>query len=80
MSKKVSKREKRRIKRENGIKTAICEFEKRGIHYKLCSAENGHFHIWREDGKLFQYWASTDRIMSSPEIGLDNLLKLLKEN
>ena len=80
MSKKVSKREKRRIKRENGIKLAICEFEKRGICYKLCCADNGHFHIWNENGKLYQYWASTDRIMSRKEVGLDKLLEIVKLN
>lgn len=73
----MTKRMRRMQKREQGIKSAIKAFEEKGIRYRLCCAENGHFHIWREDGKLFQYWASTDRIMSMRECGLEDLLKLL---
>ena len=79
MSKGLSKREIRRKKREEGIKLAIEAFEARGIKYKLCCEENGHFHVWDNNGKLYQYWASTDRIMSHKESGLATLIVLINK-
>lgn len=78
MSEKMTKRLRRMQKREQGIVRAIKVFEEKGIRYRLCCRENGHFHIWSKDGKLYQYWASTDRIMLIREVGLDSLLELVE--
>ena len=77
MSEGLSKRTIRRKKRQFGIEIAIQTFEARGIKYKLCCEENGHFHVWDKNGKLYQYLASTDRIMSHKESGLAMLILLL---
>ena len=54
MSEGLSKRTIRRKKRQFGIEIAIQTFEARGIKYKLCCEENGHFHVWDKNGKLYQ--------------------------
>ena len=79
MSKGLSKRLHRKLKRDKNIELAVKTFEEKGFRYRLCCKDNGHFHVWNSNGKLFQYWASTGTIMGRIEKGLDNLISMLNE-
>lgn len=59
---------------------AIKQFEEHGIEYSLKNAEIGHFHCYRKsDGKLFQYWASTGKILGYDKArGINILIKMLE--
>ena len=60
------------------IDYAIRQFEKHGIEYELKNAEIGHFHCWRKkDDELFQFWASTGKILNHSKRGIHFLIKLL---
>lgn len=59
---------------------AIEQFEKHGIEYTLKNPTTGHFHCRRKsDGKLFQFYASTGKIMNQPDHrrGIRCLIKML---
>lgn len=63
------------------IQYAIRQFEKENIEFVLKNEVNGHFHCRRQrDGKLFQFWAGTGKILGYPDfIGVHALIHLLKE-
>ena len=70
---------KRVAKTPDRIAYVIEQFEKNGIEYSLKSKENGHFHCKRKsDGKLFQFWASTGKILGYEGArGIRALIRLL---
>lgn len=63
----------------NRIQYAIEQFEKNNIEYTLKNKETGHFHCKRKsDGKLFQFYAGTGKIMSfTNKRGIHNLIRML---
>ena len=75
---------KRVAKTPSRIRYAIDQFEKHGIEYELKKEQTGHFHCRRKtDGKLFQFYAGTGKIMGEENRrGSHQLIKLLesKEN
>lgn len=57
---------------------AIQQFEKNGIKYELKNASIGHFHCWRKsDNKLYQFWASTGKILGYNNRGIKLLIREL---
>lgn len=72
---------KKRIeKNPERIKYAIKQFEKNNIEYVLKDEKIGHFHCYRKkDDKLFQFYASTGKIMGLEARGIHNLIKILNE-
>ena len=76
----------KRIHHERVAKTpervdyAIEQFNKHGISYSLKNPTSGHFHCRRKsDGKLFQFYASTGKIVGQPDHkrGIHCLIKIL---
>lgn len=63
------------------IQYTIRELEKNNIEFVLKSEVNGHFHCRRKkDGKLFQFWAGTGKILGYTDfMGVHALIHLLKE-
>lgn len=46
------------------VQFAKQQFEMNNIEYALKNEAIGHFHAWRKsDGKLFQFWAATGKIL-----------------
>lgn len=71
---------KRVEKNPERIKYAIKQFEKNNIEYVLKDEKIGHFHCYRKkDDKLFQFYASTGKIMGLEARGIHNLIKILNE-
>lgn len=58
---------------------AIEQFAKHGIVFSLKNLTTGHFHCRRKsDGKLFQFYASTGKIVNEPnKRGIHALIKIL---
>ena len=72
------KHTERVAKTPNRIEYAIQQFEKNEIKYQLKNEAIGHFHCWRKsDGKLFQFWASTGKIMGYNNRGIKLLIREL---
>lgn len=70
--------DERVAKNSDRIEYAIQQFEKYEISYKLKNQGNGHFHCWRKsDNKLFQFWASTGKILGYNNRGIALLIKEL---
>jgi hypothetical protein len=71
--------DERVAKTPDRINYAIQQFEANGIEYILLNAATGHFHCWsRGDGKLFQFYAGTGKIMGNEaQRGIHSLIKLL---
>ena len=72
--------QERVAKTPDRVAYAIQQFEKHGIPYSLKNPTTGHFHCWRKsDGKLFQFYAGTGKIMNQPEHkrGIQCLIKIL---
>ena len=61
------------------IDYACMMLDEAGIEYQLKNPATGHFHCWRKsDGKLFQFYAGTGKIMGNDnERGIHALVKLL---
>lgn len=61
------------------IENAIKQFEDNGIEYRLLNEETGHFHCHRKsDGGLYQFWASTGKILGIDYTrGIEELMKRL---
>ncbi len=73
------------------IKYAEQQFEKNNIAYIVKNGSNGHIHCFDYQGNLFQFWASTGKIMYDHKVeqkrnlnskcrnlrGINNLIKLL---
>ena len=75
------KHDERVAKTPDRIEYAIQQFEKNGIKYELKNVATGHFHCWRKsDNKLYQFWASTGKILGYNNRGIKLLIKeLLKQ-
>ena len=63
------------------IQYATEQFKNNNIEFVLKNEANGHFHCRRQkDGRLFQFWAGTGKILGYPDfIGVHALIHLLKE-
>lgn len=65
-------------KNADRVQYAIEQFEKNNIEYRLLNAQTGHFHCWRKrDGKLYQYWAGTGKILGYNNRGIHLLIREL---
>lgn len=72
---------KRVAKTPERIQYAIKQFEKTNTEYVLKDEKTGHFHCYRKkDDKLFQFYASTGKIMGLETRGIHNLIKILNED
>lgn len=71
--------DKRVAKNPDRIAYAISQFEKNGILYELKNPQICHFHIWDKNGKLYQFWAGTGKILGKEQGGIHNLLKIIKK-
>lgn len=70
--------EERVAKTPNRVDYAIEQFEKNGIRYELKNPGIGHFHCWRKsDGKLYQFWAGTGKILGYRNRGIKLLIREL---
>ena len=80
MQKAVSKQihDERVAKTPDRIAFAIKMFEKYDIDFSLKNQATGHFHCYRKsDGKLFQFWTGTGKILERNERGIHSLLNIL---
>lgn len=74
------KHKERVAKNPDRIAYAIEQFEMNNIEYTLKNEQIGHFHCRRKsDDKLFQFWASTGKILGYEARGIHTLIKLLLE-
>jgi len=75
------KHDERVAKNPDRIEYAIQQFEKNGIRYELKNEAIGHFHCWRKsDGRLYQFWAGTGKILGYRNRGIHLLIReLLKD-
>lgn len=72
------KHDERVAKTPDRIEYAIQQFEKHEIQYELKNGATGHFHCWRKsDGQLYQFWASTGKILGYHNRGINLLIKEL---
>lgn len=72
------KHQERIAKTPSRIEYAIQQFENNEIKYQLKNESIGHFHCWRKsDGKLFQFWAGTGKILGYNNRGIHLLIKEL---
>lgn len=63
------------------IEYAIQQFEAHGIKYALKNSQTGHFHCWRKsDGKIFQFYAGTGKIMGMNIRGINAVINLLERD
>lgn len=75
----AQKRHSERVeKNTDRIEYAIEQFKKNNIEYQLKNAQIGHFHCWRKsDGRLFQFWAGTGKILGYQNRGIHLLVREL---
>lgn len=60
------------------IEFAIQKFEENEIKYELKNEAIGHFHCWRKsDGRLYQFWAGTGKILGYRNRGIRLLIREL---
>lgn len=72
------KHKERVAKNSDRIQYAIEQFTKHDIKYKLLNVSTGHFHCWRNhDGKLYQFWAGTGKILNCDGRGIHSLVRRL---
>ena len=57
------------------IEYAKQQFEKNKIVYTVKNYLNGHIHCFDYEGNLFQFWASTGKIMYDYKVGQKRKLK-----
>ena len=57
------------------IEYAKQQFEKNKIVYIVKNYSNGHIHCFDYEGNLFQFWASTGKIMYDYKVGQKRKLK-----
>lgn len=70
--------DKRIAKTPERIEYAIKQFNKNDIKYELKNEAIGHFHCWRKsDGKLYQFWAGTGKILGYRNRGIKLLVREL---
>ena len=73
------KHRERVAKNPDRIAYGIQQFESHEIEYELKNSQTGHFHCWRKtDGKLFQFYAGTGKIIGRNIRGIHTLIKLLE--
>ena len=82
LSEDCKKRHTERVaKTPDRIDYAIQQFEKNGIQYKSKNPAIGHFHCWRKsDGRLYQFWAGTGKILGYRNRGIHLLLRELMKS
>lgn len=72
------KHDERVAKTPDRIDYAMEQFEKNEIRYELKNEAIGHFHCWRKsDGKLYQFWAGTGKILGYRNRGINLLIREL---
>ena len=73
------KSESKSDSKSDRIKYAIEQFEANNIEFSLKSNITGHFHCRRKsDDRLFQFWATTGKIMGYKDLrGVHSLIELL---
>lgn len=72
------KHDERVSKTPDRIKYAIQQFKNNNIEFQLKNPAIGHFHCWRKsDGRLFQFWAGTGKILGYQNRGINLLIKEL---
>lgn len=72
------KHDERVAKTPDRVEYAIQQFEKNEIQYELKNGATGHFHCRRKsDGRLYQFWASTGKILGYHNRGIKLLIKEL---
>lgn len=65
-------------KNSSRVTYAIEQFEKNGIKYEIKNLTTGHFHCWgKSDGKLYQFYAGTGKIVGFNARGISTLIKIL---
>ena len=70
--------DERVAKTPDRIEYAVSKFEENGIRYELKNPGIGHFHCWRKsDGKLYQFWAGTGKILGYRNRGIKMLIREL---
>lgn len=70
--------DERVAKTPDRVNYAIEQFEKNNIRYELKNPSIGHFHCWRKsDGRLYQFWAGTGKILGYRNRGINLLIKEL---
>ena len=86
------KHQERVAKTPDRIEYAIQRFEKEGIKYVLKNKIIGHFHLRDSQNNLFQFWASTGKILFDKKTkdargfksfykdyrGIENCIKIVK--
>lgn len=73
-----ARHDERVAKTPDRIDYAIEQFEKNGIRYELKNETIGHFHCWRKsDNRLYQFWASTGKILGYRNRGINLLVREL---
>jgi len=79
MKEDCKKRHDERVaKTPERIEFAIKQFEEKNIKYELKNEANGHFHCWRKsDGRLYQFWAGTGKILGYRNRGIKLLVREL---
>lgn len=79
MKEMAKQRHDERVKKTpDRVEYAIQQFEKSNIEYVLKNPGNGHFHCRRKsDDKLFQFWASTGKILGYNNRGIHLLVREL---
>ena len=84
--------QERVAKTPNRVEYVISRFEQEGIKYELKNNLIGHFHLWDSQVNLFQFWASTGKIMFAKKTkeargfnsfyedyrGIDNCIRIVK--
>jgi len=72
------KHDERVAKTPDRIDYAMEQFKKNEIRYELKNEAIGHFHCWRKsDGKLYQFWAGTGKILGYRNRGINLLIREL---
>jgi len=59
------------------IQYALDQLAKNEIEFTLKNSQTGHFHARSRNGKLYQFWASTGKILGCETRGIHNFIKLL---
>ena len=82
LRKDCKKRHKERVeKTPDRVEYAIKQFKKNEIRYELKNPAIGHFHCWRKsDGRLYQFWAGTGKILGYKNRGIHLLIRELTKS
>lgn len=62
------------------ISYAEMQFERHGIRYELKNEITGHFHVWDPQGRLYQFWAGTGKILGEENRrGIHQMVKMIQK-